>query len=120
MSNGRKRITYRPNKASGVVGGIMGGVFVLIGIFVAIPTFGAFGVLWTLIAAVIAGLSLYRAFMKRDDGSAVFGSEVYIEDLPDESESIETRLNKLQDLYDRRVITKDEYDEKRRDILKEL
>ena len=58
----RRRVTYRPSKASGVFGGVVGGIFVLIGLFVAIPTFGAFGILWTLIAVGITGMNLYQAF----------------------------------------------------------
>ena len=39
----RKRVTYRPGKAQGAFGTIWGGIFVLIGLFVVIPTFGPFG-----------------------------------------------------------------------------
>ena len=120
MNNGRKRVYYKPSKASGLVGGVIGGIFVLIGIFFAIPVFGAFGVLWTLVAAVITCVSLYQAFGKTSGGGAVFGSELYVEDLPNDGESVETRLNKLLDLYDRRIITREEYEDKRREILREL
>ena len=132
-NNGKKRIYYRPNKASGIIGGVIGGIFVLIGIFFAIPVFGAFGIAWTLIAALIAGVSLYQAFGKKSDGSAPFSPEIIIEDVPVsdadpakpgrsavDSGDVEARLIKLQDLYDRRVISREEYDEKRRDILGEL
>jgi len=132
-NNGKKRIYYRPNKASGIIGGVIGGIFVLIGIFFAIPVFGAFGIAWTLIAALIAGVSLYQAFGKKSDGSAPLSPEIIIEDVPVpgadpakpdrsavDSGDVEARLIKLQDLYDRRVISREEYDEKRRDILGEL
>ena len=132
-NNGKKRIYYRPNKASGIIGGVIGGIFVLIGIFFAIPVFGAFGIAWTLIAALIAGVSLYQAFGKKSDGSAPFSPEIIIEDVSVpgadpakpgrsavDSGDVEARLIKLQDLYDRRVISREEYDEKRRDILGEL
>ena len=49
----RKRVTYRPSKAGSVFGGVAGIIFVGIGLFVAIPAFGPFGVLWTLLAAGI-------------------------------------------------------------------
>ena len=55
--NGR-RVTYRPGKTAGVFGIIWGGIFVLIGIFVAIPHFGAFGILWTLMALAITAACL--------------------------------------------------------------
>ena len=133
MNNGRKRISYRPNKASGVVGGVIGGIFVLIGIFFAIPAFGAFGIIWTAVAGLIAGLGLAQAFGKKSDGSTPFSPEIIREEIPvpdadpakpgrsaDYFGDVEARLKKLQDLYDRRVISKDEYNEKRRKILEEL
>ena len=49
----RRRVTYRPSKAQGVFGVVWGGIFVLIGLVVVIPTFGPFGILWTLIAVGI-------------------------------------------------------------------
>ena len=57
-NNGNKkyRVTKRPGKASGAMSAVVGGIFVLIGIFVAIPTFGAFGILWTLMAAAMCEL----------------------------------------------------------------
>jgi len=55
MNNRRwgRRVTYRPSKVSGAFGLIFGCVFVLIGIFVVIPSAGAFGILWTLLAVCI-------------------------------------------------------------------
>ncbi len=41
----KQRVTYRPSKSSGVFGGVVGVIFVLIGVFVVIPTFGPFGIL---------------------------------------------------------------------------
>ena len=46
----RRRMRYRPSRANCIFGGIVGIIFTCIGLFVAIPTAGAFGVLWTLIA----------------------------------------------------------------------
>ena len=65
-NNGNKkyRVTKRPGKASGAMSAVVGGIFVLIGIFVAIPTFGAFGILWTLMAAAMCVYGIYSAFGK--------------------------------------------------------
>ena len=67
----RKRVTYRPSKTGSVMGGVVGVIFVLIGLFVVIPTFsmaggfGAiFGVFWTIVGGVIAGMDFYQAFRK--------------------------------------------------------
>lgn len=111
-NRGSKRVTVRPSKASGVIGGIMGLVFVLLGIFVVIPTFGPFGIFWTLAAVVITGASLYGSF-----GKKYIGSEIRIED---EAESPEIRLEKLRELYEKRLISQEEYEEKRAEVLQEL
>ena len=129
----RKRVTYRPGKTSGVFGAVAGGIFCLIGLFVVIPTFGPFGILWTLFAAAITFMNLYQSF-----GKGYRGPEVYIEDEETESasqpvpqpassgpepagdNSAKTRLEQLQALYDGGLITRAEYEEKRRDILNDL
>ena len=103
MNNRRwgRRVTYRPSKVSGAFGLIFGCVFVLIGIFVVIPSAGAFGILWTLLAVCITGYNAYVAFGKKYIGP-------------------EERLRKLRELYDQRLITEEEYEAKRREILGEL
>lgn len=78
----RKRVTYRPSKPGSVAGGVMGCVFVLIGLFVIIPQFAMvggfgliFGIFWTILAAVIAGTNFYSAF-----GKKYIGPEIHIEE----------------------------------------
>ena len=126
----RKRVTYRPSKTGSVLGGVVGVIFVLIGLFVVIPTFsmgggfGAiFGVFWTILAAVIAGTNFYQAF-----GKGYIGPEIHIEeegksehaqDAP-APEDAQARLTELRTLYDQRLITQEEYEQKRREILEEL
>lgn len=118
-NNGNKkyRVTKRPGKANGVMGAVCGGIFVLVGIFVAIPTFGAFGILWTLMAAAMCGYGIYSAF-----GKHYVGPEITIESdvqnaQPDDAGS---RLEKLQELYDSGLISQDEYEAKRKEIIAEL
>ncbi len=122
--NRRRRVTYRPSKQSSIAGGVAGIIFVLIGLFVVIPTFGPFGILWTLFAAVIAGMNLYQGF-----GKGYVGPEINIENLDGLDDtpspvgggpSSQDRLTELRALYDQRLITQEEYEEKRKDILKEL
>lgn len=126
----RKRVTYRPSKTGSVLGGVVGVIFVLIGLFVVIPTFsmgggfGAiFGVFWTILAAVIAGTNFYQAF-----GKGYIGPEIHIEeegksehaqDAPAPGDA-QARLTELRTLYDQRLITQEEYEQKRREILEEL
>ena len=112
----RKRVTYRPSKAGSVFGGVAGIIFVGIGLFVAIPTFGPFGVLWTLLAAGITIASFYQAF-----GKKYTGPEIHIEDEEcGKPEDVQQRLETLRALYEQKLITQEEYERKRQEILKEL
>ena len=117
----RKRVTYRPSKSQAVFGGVVGVIFVLIGLFVAIPTFGAFGILWTLIAVGITAMNFYQAF-----GKGYVGPEIHIEEEGGAEHAqfapggAQARLTELRQLYDQRLITQEEYEQKRREILEEL
>ena len=116
----RRKVTYRPSKAAGMVGVVFGGIFVLIGLFAVIPMAGPFGILWTLAAAAITAGNAYTAF-----GKKYVGPEIHIEEDPVEhndagSSTIEARLVELRSLYDRHLITDEEYEAKRQEILKEL
>ncbi len=123
----RRRITYRPNKSQSVFSGAVGIIFVLIGIFVAIPNFG---ILWTLIAVVITVMNFYQAF-----GKKYIGPEINIEEegenapspRPDgysspemDGSGAEKRLRQLQELLDGGLITREEYEKKREEIIRSL
>lgn len=120
----RKRVTYRPSKAGGVLGVVTGVIFILIGIFVAIPSFGPFGILWTLIAVGITITNGYQAF-----GGKYVGPQIEIEDDPtnptgtvqSHSDSDpKARLEQLQELKDAGLITDQEYEDKRTEIMRSL
>ena len=121
----RRRMRYRPSKASCIFSGIVGIIFSCIGLFVVIPSFGPFGILWTLIAI---GITIYQFAMAA--GKVSMGSWA-IEDEDSAGEgsgsagdgsgrSAQDRLTELQNLYDRRLISQEEYEQKRQEILKEL
>lgn len=55
----------KQGKTTSIVGFISGLVFVAIGVFVAIPVFGGFGIAWTAIAAVIAAAHGYSLLSKK-------------------------------------------------------
>ena len=112
----RRSYRYRPSKAQSILSAAGGVVFVLIGLFFAIPTFGLFGVLWTLFALGIAAANLYRAFSGKG-----YGSWEVEEDGPSAPGGLdfEEKLQKLQRLYDQRLITREEYDRKRAEIMEE-
>ena len=127
----RKRVTYRPGKTPGIFGVIWGGIFVLIGLFVVVPTFGLFGLLWTGMAVAITAYTAYQSF-----GKHYSGPEIHIEDEEEDGSfsqgsadhqhisSIgpdpQKRLEQLATLKEAGLITKEEYDEKRREILRQL
>lgn len=126
----KRRYRMRPSKGGAAVSMAIGIAFTLIGVFVLIPsTFRAgplvlFGLLWT-------GLALYGAisnalylFGKRDfpgmNTMEVVSDEEGAPSPAGVSESGEERLKKLQSLYDQRLISSEEYEEKRKEILKDI
>ena len=130
----KKRVTYRPSKAQGVFGIVWGGIFILIGLFVAIPVFGAFGVLWTLAAVAITVMNGLRAF-----GKKYTGPEIQIEEenpgreevhfspasqshdhIPSTALSPQKRLEQLETLKGAGLLTDQEYKQKRQEILRGL
>lgn len=117
-----KKIKVKPGKTQSKMGFIVGILFVVLGVFVVIPTFGLFGLIWTGVAAMIAFTHYKNGFS--DEGVATH--EIIIEDgmeIPEKynvEEDIEAKLIKLNSLYDQRLITKEEYDEKRKELLDEF
>lgn len=115
-----RRMTYRPSKSQAVFGGVVGILFVLIGLFVAIPTFGPFGILWTLIARRDHGHEFLSGLRQelcgpRDPHRRGRGGGADLRPA-----SPQARLEQLRALYDQRLITQEEYEQKRKEILNEL
>jgi len=143
-----KKIHVRPGKTQSKAGFIVGIIFCLIGIVVVIPIFGPFGILWTAAAGWIAYSHYRNGFTDKPiatqvievegDGEDItvtrhsgLGTHSYAaenvnseygaserEKVP--QESVEERLRKLQRLYDQMLITREEYEAKKKDILEEL
>lgn len=118
----RRRVTYRPSKLQSVMSAVVSGIFVLIGLVFVIPTFGAFGVFWTLIAAVGGVMSVCHAF-----GKGYIGPEIHIEDEgprspapPAAALDAKSRLEQLENLRAAGLIDEGEYQAKRREILERL
>ena len=106
--------------------------------FIAIPIFGPFGILWTAVAGWIAFSHYRNGFTDRpidskvieieDNGEDVVltsqtGYRTYTYDIDNEtrdSESAEERLRKLVNLYSQSLITREEYEQKKKEILDEL
>ena len=140
-----KRIKVKPGKTQSAMGFAVGIVFCLIGVFVVIPSAGLFGVFWTLMAGIITVTNGINTFSHKgvasheividDDtgrshastckenseaecrGTADGGSAISREELRG---NIELRLRTAEDLYKAGTITREEYEKKREEILKEL
>lgn len=110
-----RNIKVKPGKTQSLIGFISGLVFVAIGLFIAIPTFGLFGIFWTIIAIVITATNGMNAFGSK--GVAMYDVTIADNESP---QSIEERLRQLDSLYNQRLITQVEYDQKRQDILKDI
>lgn len=118
----QKKIKVKPGKTESKIGFIVGILFVILGVVVVIPIFGVFGIIWTGVAVMIAFTHYKNGFS--DDGIATH--EIIIEDGMDiternvDGEDIEVKLMKLNSLYEQRLISKEEYDEKRKKLLDEF
>jgi len=116
-----KRIKVKPSKPASLFGMILGTIFVFIGLFIAIPVAGIFGVLWTLVAVGITGLQAYNFF--GDKGVASWEIETDEEERDNQSISLsgdfEIRLRKLNMLKEDGLITEEEFQKKREEILRE-
>jgi hypothetical protein len=128
-----KKIRVKPSKAQSTAGFFVGIVFCLIGLFVAIPMAGPFGIFWTMVAIIMTVMNGKNAFT--DEG--VSTHEIIIEDndlmekakpMKDTAEEIEDedyvyisdskkRMEEIKLLYENGFMTKEEYEEKRKSII---
>ena len=133
-----KKIHVRPGKSQSKAAFIVGIVFCLIGVFVVIPTFGVFGILWTAAAGWIAYSHYRNGFTDKpidtrvieidDNGEDLTvtthpGYQSYsyeVEESKSGQEDVEERLRKLMNLYEQALITREEYEQKKKAILDEL
>ena len=110
---------YQPSKGQSIFSGIVGIFFCIIGFTVVLPGAGIFGLVWTAIAVVFTVNSFRMAAGKKN----MMGSYIIEEEDSTDGksgQSAEERLKELQNLYDQRLITEEEYEAKRQEILKQL
>ena len=126
----RRRVRVKPGKAQSAMGFIMGILFVLIGLFMVVPLFGLFGLLWTGMAVVITVINGLNAFGKK----GVPTMEIYSEEedeplsparedhdhIPSTALTPQERLEQLKTLKEAGLLTDEEYRNKREEILKGL
>lgn len=120
----RRRYSVKPSKPASLLGGIVGIFFIFIGITTVIPYgAGVFGIVWTLSAVGITVYHFYNFFSKK-------GAGVYRIDIEDEDGAVpknnttdnqkvdfDVKLRKLQKLFDDGIITKEEYEKKKKELL---
>lgn len=113
-----KKIHVRPGKGQSKMGLIVGIIFCLIGLVVVVPTFGLFGILWTAVAGYITYVNYRNGFTDKKIDSHVI--EIDESGEVQEEESVEERLKQLTNLYVQSLITREEYEQKKKEILDEL
>ncbi|MEJ7752874.1 MAG: hypothetical protein WKF46_08005 [Candidatus Limnocylindrales bacterium] len=116
------RGNVRPGKAASVLGVLGGVLFLILGVVIVIPTFGLFGVIWTLFALITAGFYGYNLMSQS-------GSSLYQVDVspmspgaasPDAAATDPaSRLRRLDQMLDEGLITTEEHQVKRAAILAE-
>jgi hypothetical protein len=100
------------------MGMIVGIIFVGIGLVVVIPTFGPFGLFWTLVAVAITVFNAINVFSE----SGVAGTEIIQEGgEPSGTEPLpfDERLRRLEQLKREGLVTDEEYQRKRAELLDE-
>jgi hypothetical protein len=116
-----KRVRVKPGKGQSMAGFFGGIIFCFIGLFIVIPTFGPFGFLWTSFAVIITVINGVNAFTNK----GIASHEITIDDdlVPqnfDNGKTTEERLKELQSLYEKDMISTEEYQEKRKHILEDI
>jgi hypothetical protein len=96
-----------------VLGLVIAILFVVLAVAVIIPTFGVFGILWTVVAGGIGLFYAYNFF--NNQGVSVYDVNV---DSPDSVEDLDVSLRKLAKLRDDGLITDQEYEQKRTEVLR--
>ena len=123
----RRNIRYKPSKGASIFGGIVAcamgffGIFGMSDIAYGFGTeFVAFQIIWCLAAF---GIGIYNFLLAAGVVKYSGGYEI-TDEKGDSAEGgksdAEARLEELQTLYDRRLVTEEEYQEKRREILDRL
>ena len=116
-----RQVRVKPGKGQSMVGFFMGLIFCFIGLFMVIPTFGLFGFMWTLFAVIITVTNGINAFSDKGFAShEITIDDDYKQDNMDNRKTSEERLYELQNLYEKNMITEEEYQKKHKQILDEI
>ena len=125
----RRRIRVRPGRAASLMSFVVGIAFVVIGLVAVIPMAGPFGLLWTGVAAAITVMNGVNAFGKKgvasmeietEEPEAAPAEEETHDHIPSMALDVRERLEQLKDLREAGLITGEEYETKREEILRDL
>src|SRR5262245_51095461 len=107
-------IRVKPSRPQAALAMVVGIVFVGIGLFVVIPTFGPFGIFWTLVAAALTVFFAMNVFSQRGfahtEVEVEKGAGLLEGDVP-----FDERLRRLERLRDEQLISEEEYKRKRQE-----
>ena len=138
---GRVTMQYQPTGAArgvqrmiGVIHALVGSVFVILSVTVIIPNAGLFGLIFLVVGGFFAVNGIRMAVSKngmaqrvaydieQDLDESIVGmmEEPPVGEAFSGGRSAEERLLELRNLYDRRLITDEEYETKRQEILRDL
>ena len=116
-----RRIRVKPSKGQSIAGFFTGLLFCAIGLFYVMPSLGPFGIVWTLFAVIITVVNGINAFTDKGIAShEITVDDGYNQNNMDNRKTPEERLKELQSLYEEGMITAEEYQKKRDDILKDI
>src|SRR5438132_13381709 len=102
------RIGIKPGKAASMLGMVVGGIFIVLGIAIVIPTFGAFGLVWTAVAGAITAFYAFNFFSR--SGVSAYRIDV---DSAGSIEDLDASIRKLASLKKDGLISDQEYEQKR-------
>ena len=108
----------RPGRPVAFLGMIFGAGILIAGIASgALGAPGAFGVVWVLMGLAVVGINAYYAFARKPRG--VYELDVETGEQAVEPNDFESRLRKLEGLRRDGLISEEEFDRKREEILAE-
>lgn len=129
----RRKVSVRPGKGQSVLGLAVGILFCLLGLFVVVPGFGPFGLVWTAVAVAITvqhglnvftekGAPTHTVEIEDDDltGRGYSAAPADGSDPQQAADAVRVRLDAARQLYESGAITREEYDRKRAEILAQL
>jgi hypothetical protein len=114
-----KTVRIKPSRSASAFGVVVGLIGTGLGIVWVIPIFGTFGVFWTLMAGAMTAYSAFNAFSAR----GMAAQEIDIEDSDDSRivhDDAAERLERLKGLRMNGLITEEEYQQKRSEIINKL